>query len=109
VHLGRAPQFVTLAGLLERSETTDEHAVRFHEASNWAAGLLHLKPGHRDTQTSHDRDELYLVLRGEGVLRIGDDQHPVAPGDFWLVPAGTAHHFEHVHPELVVFYMLAGT
>lgn len=105
--LARAPQFFTLAGLLEQSRLAPEHALRFHEGVGWAAGLLHLRPGQHDPQTPHDRDELYLVLRGEGVLRIGEDRHPVAPGDFWLVPAGTEHRFEDYRQELIVFSVLA--
>jgi mannose-6-phosphate isomerase-like protein (cupin superfamily) len=108
MHLARAPQFFTLAGLLEQTRFADQHALRFHEGANWAAGILHLKPGQRDPQTSHDRDELYLVLRGEGVLRIGEDRHPVAPGDFWLVPAGAEHRFEDHRQELVVFSVIVG-
>jgi len=106
VPTGRAPQFFTLAGLLEQARFADQHALRFHEGPGWAAGVLQLKPGQHDPQTEHDRDELYLVLRGEGVLRIGADRHPVAPGDFWLVPAGTEHRFEGYHQEFVVFQVL---
>jgi len=105
--LARAPQFFTLAGLLEQSRLAPEHAGRFHEGAGWTAGLLHLQPGQHDPQTPHDRDELYLVLRGEGVLRIGEDWHPVAPGDFWLVPGGTEHRFEDYRQELIVFSVLA--
>ncbi len=108
MQLERTPQFFTLASLLEQSRLADQHAVRFHEGPNWAAGILHLQPGQRDPQTPHDRDELYLVLRGQGVLRIGQDRHPVAPGDFWLVPAGTEDRFEDYHHEMVVFYVLVG-
>ncbi len=108
MHIARGPQFFTLGRLLEQSRFADQRALRFHEGANWAAGVLHLKPGQRDPETSHDRDELYLVLRGEGVVRIGEDRHPVAPGDFWFIPAGMAHRFEDYHQEFVVFYVLVG-
>jgi mannose-6-phosphate isomerase-like protein (cupin superfamily) len=103
--LARTPQFFTLTSLLEQARFADQHALGFHEGLGWAAGVLHLKPGQHDPQAQHDRDELYLVLRGQGVLRIGDDRHPVAPGDFWLVPAGTRHRFEDYPQEFVVFYV----
>jgi mannose-6-phosphate isomerase-like protein (cupin superfamily) len=106
MELTRVPQFFTLSGLLEQVRLAEAPFVRFHDAGNWVAGVLHLGQGRHDLQTRHERDELYLVLRGEGVLRIGEDRHPVAPGDFWLVPAGIEHRFERVEHELVVFYLL---
>ncbi len=102
----RAAQFFTLASLLEQARLAEGHSVRFHDAPGSAAGILDLRPGQRDSPTTHDRDELYLVLRGAGVLRIGQDRHPVAPGDFWVIPGGTEHRFEDYHAELVVFYVL---
>jgi mannose-6-phosphate isomerase-like protein (cupin superfamily) len=72
-------QFFTLSSLLEQAKASADHALRFHESTHWAAGVIRLTPG----------------------------QHPVAPGDFWLVPAGVEHRFESFHQELVVFYVLA--
>jgi mannose-6-phosphate isomerase-like protein (cupin superfamily) len=106
VHLTRVPQFFTLATLLEQVRTAGQHFLRFHESATWAAGLIDLKGGQHDPQSTHERDELYLVLRGEAALRIGGDRHPVAPGDFWFVPAGVTHRFEEFRAELVVFYVL---
>jgi mannose-6-phosphate isomerase-like protein (cupin superfamily) len=106
MRLARLPQFFTLSGLLEQARLAEEPFVRFHEGSTWTAGVLHLGQGRDDIQSRHDRDELYLILRGEGVLRIGEDRHPVAPGDFWVVPAEIDHRFEHVEHDLVVFYLL---
>jgi mannose-6-phosphate isomerase-like protein (cupin superfamily) len=102
----RVPQFFTLSALLEQARLAERHAVAFHESATWAAGVLHLGQAQHDAQGRHAQDELYLVLRGEGVLRIGDDRHPVAPGDFWFVPAGVEHRFEELQHELVVFYLL---
>jgi mannose-6-phosphate isomerase-like protein (cupin superfamily) len=107
VELTRVPQFFTLSGLLEQARLEEQHSVRFHEGGGWAAGVLYLGQGQHDMQTRHEQAELYLVLRGEGVLRIADERHPVAPGDFWIVPAAIEHRFEEFHHELVVFYLLA--
>ncbi len=39
---------------------------------------------------SHQReDEVFFVISGEGVLRYGDDVHPIGPGDCIACPAGT--------------------
>jgi mannose-6-phosphate isomerase-like protein (cupin superfamily) len=106
VELTHVPQFFTLNGLLEQARSAEGHSVRFHEGMGWSAGVLQLAPGQHHAEASYERDGLYLVLRGEGVLRIAESRHPVAPGDFWLVPGGTAHRFEDFPGELVVFYLL---
>ncbi len=35
-----------------------------------AAGVLVLQPGEEDTQTPHDSDEVYYVVKGDGFLKI---------------------------------------
>ena len=35
-----------------------------------AAGVLVLQPGEKDTQTPHDSDELYYVIRCNGYFKI---------------------------------------
>ena len=41
-----------------------------------------------DTQTPHRRDEVYVVVRGEGWFVNGPDRHRFGPGDLLFVPAG---------------------
>ena len=38
-------------------------------------------------------DETVYVLEGRGVLEIGDDKLPAAPGSFFFIPRGTRHAF----------------
>ena len=40
----------------------------------------------------HANEELFFVLEGAGMLRLGDDQHPVRKGDFICCPAGGPAH-----------------
>lgn len=55
--------------------------------------LLFFAPEERDYQSPHDQDELYIVIKGSGVLSIEDDTFPFEPGDVLFVPAGKAHRF----------------
>jgi mannose-6-phosphate isomerase-like protein (cupin superfamily) len=60
-----------------------------------------------DTQKPHDRDELYVVVRGTAQFVHGSRRTAVTPGDFMFVPAGVVHRFEHFSSDLtlwVVFY-----
>lgn len=65
-------------------------------------------PQDRDYQTPHTRDEVYVVMEGEGCFVNGDDRHPFAPGDVLFVPAGVAHRFEDFGEELTVWVFFYG-
>jgi len=81
------------------------------------------KPDGPDPQTPHDRDELYFIVSGTGILMravesmpIGDDTSlPIlgeervtfTAGDVLFVPSGTEHRFEQTSPDFttwIVFY-----
>lgn len=38
-----------------------------------------------------DMEEVYFVISGEGVMRVGDDEFPIKPGDGLYVPPGEFH------------------
>ena len=60
-----------------------------------------------DAQTPHRRDEVYVVVRGEGWFVNGPDRHRFGPGDLLFVAAGVGHRFEDFTDDLaawVVFY-----
>jgi len=61
-----------------------------------------------DRQQPHTRDEAYVVLRGTGEFVNGDARHPISPGDFLFVPAGTIHRFEHFSDDLAVWVIFYG-
>lgn len=37
-------------------------------------------------------EEAFFVLEGEGVVRLGDDEHPLRAGDYFTFPAGLPAH-----------------
>jgi len=64
-------------------------------------------PRGRDPQEPHDRDEVYVVMRGRGVFVQGESRAPFGPGDLLFVPAGVVHRFEDFGDNLalwVIFY-----
>jgi mannose-6-phosphate isomerase-like protein (cupin superfamily) len=56
-------------------------------------GVAELTPAPPDTFPvhRHAQAETYFVLSGEGVLRIGDEEHALSPGVIAFIPGG-AHH-----------------
>ena len=65
-------------------------------------------PHGTDPQTPHTRDEVYVVVSGNGTFFNGSDRHPFGPGDVLFVPAGVEHRFEDFTDDLVVWVVFYG-
>jgi len=78
--------------------------------SAWSHGTLELKlyaPKGADPQQPHTRDEVYVVVRGQGRFDDGLEVFDFAAGDALFVPAGRAHRFVEFSEDFmtwVVFY-----
>jgi len=102
-----APRPSTIVALADVEPTVQErgpvHSTRRdlgRTAGSRLSGMRHLTvtPGRRSSVRhchSHE-DELFVVLAGDGVLLLGDDEHAVRPGSIVARPPGTGvpHAFE---------------
>jgi mannose-6-phosphate isomerase-like protein (cupin superfamily) len=61
------------------------------------------RPPNPDTQTPHDRDEIYVVVRGSGSFERAGESVPFAPGDLLFVAKGEAHRFADHAPDTAVW------
>jgi len=52
------------------------------------------KPREVDKQQPHDKDEIYMVISGKGILNADNKKTNCGQGDILFVPAGTEHRFE---------------
>ena len=59
-------------------------------------------------QTPHEQDELYVVIRGRGVLVHGDQRHRFDSGDILFVAAGVEHHYEDFSDDLALWRIFYG-
>ncbi len=58
----------------------------------------------------HVNEEMFLVLEGRGVVRIGDQEHPIRKGDVIAAPAGgrdTAHQIVNTSDEELRYLMVS--
>lgn len=62
----------------------------------------------QDTHSTHDRDEVYYVIRGKGNLDIEGAPHALSRGTVVYVKSGTAHYFHKVTEDLVLLVFFAG-
>jgi mannose-6-phosphate isomerase-like protein (cupin superfamily) len=51
------------------------------------------KPDNIDHQSTHDKDEAYIIITGTGKFLNGDAIVEFKPSDFLFVPAGMVHRF----------------
>jgi mannose-6-phosphate isomerase-like protein (cupin superfamily) len=61
-----------------------------------------------DQQQPHARDEVYVVVQGQGFFTNGSNRHPFSAGDILFVPAGVEHRFEEFSDDLAVWVMFYG-
>jgi mannose-6-phosphate isomerase-like protein (cupin superfamily) len=84
-----------------------------HSVTLWQRGTLDvrlaLRPAESPTQlTSHAQDEVYVIIRGQGVLLHDGERDPFEPGDLLFVAAGTEHCFENFSDDLAVWVIFHG-
>jgi mannose-6-phosphate isomerase-like protein (cupin superfamily) len=72
-----------------------------------SAGLYVLQPGEPDRQAPHREDELYYVIGGKAMIRVGKEDQPVGPGSAIFVAAGVEHNFHSITAELRVLVVFA--
>ncbi|MDA7979732.1 MAG: cupin domain-containing protein [Pirellulales bacterium] len=65
-------------------------------------------PRGSDSQQPHTRDELYIVMAGQGTFLNNGTRTPFQPGDALFVPAGVEHSFEDFSDDLVTWVIFWG-
>lgn len=70
--------------------------------------LEYYAPRGRDTQSPHDRDELYVIISGNGWFRNGDARHEFGPHDVLFVPANVEHRFENFSDDFATWVIFWG-
>ena len=65
-------------------------------------------PRRTDKQTSHTRDEVYVVAQGRGVFFDGTARRAISSGDLLFVGAGITHRFEEFSDDFGVWVMFYG-
>jgi mannose-6-phosphate isomerase-like protein (cupin superfamily) len=85
------------------------HGERFASVLSHGSLLVEIyAPRGRDIQNPHTRDELYIVMRGNGTFNQGGRRSRFQPGDVLFVPAGVEHRFETFTDDLAVWVVFYG-
>ena len=80
----------------------------FINRNTLAAGVLRLEPGEEDTQSTHENDEIYYIIRGDGFLNIAGKDYPISKAKAYFVGKNVEHKFHGNKNELIVLYFFGG-
>ena len=99
----------SLPDLLERH--AGEPWIEFFRVPALSLGIYTLEVGANDEQQPHHEDEIYVVLEGRGVLRVGATDVPAEPGGVLFVAGEAEHRFHSITERLrlLVFFAPAET
>ncbi len=76
-----------------------------HESPGVEVGVYVLVAPEPDRQQPHEWDEIYVVLQGNGVLTVEDEEIPLAEGGAVFVRAGAEHRFSaYEHLSVLVLF-----
>ena len=72
--------------------------------------VLRLAAGAEDTQSTHDEDEVYVVLKGRAELVVDGEEMALCEGSIVYVPADVPHEFVRIEEDLslLVFFGSGG-
>jgi mannose-6-phosphate isomerase-like protein (cupin superfamily) len=81
--------------------------LEFLRVPAMSAGLYRLPVGALDRQQPHHDDEVYYILKGRGMIEVGDESQPIEPGIMVHVPAYAPHRFYAISEDLTVLALFA--
>lgn len=70
------------------------HPERDPVACRYSLALARLEPGRKSLPHSLEQTEVYCIVRGEGVMHVGDETARVGAGDTVYIPAGATQWLE---------------
>ncbi|MBJ18894.1 MAG: cupin domain-containing protein [bacterium] len=96
--------------MVERAENQAAPYFEFLRVPQLSCGIYTLSAGAADTQSAHDEDEVYFVLRGRAKMEFDGDKKELGPGSILYVPADTDHAFVEIEEDLslLVFFGSGG-
>jgi len=89
-----------LARLVEKCKARGTPYLEFLRVPQLSCGIYALATGAKDTQSTHDEDEVYIVLKGRAQLVVNGEETPLTEGSIVYVPADVPHEFIKIEEDL---------
>lgn len=96
-----------LADLIKQRQESQNLYLEFLRAPSLSVGLYELPAGGVDPQQPHTEDEVYYVVKGQGMIRVGEEDRAVSGGSTVFVVAGVEHRFHSITEALTILVFFA--
>ena len=80
--------------LLQKDDVQGDHL-----AITW----VEVEPGGQQTPHQHDSEQAYIIIQGEGWMRVGDEEENVHRGDMVYIPTGVLHGIKNVSQDKLIY------
>lgn len=100
-----------LTEIVQRQAESRRIYYEFLNEGTLSMGRYLLPAGGKDLQQPHNEDEVYYVLSGKALIRVGEEDRPVQAGSIIFVAAHIPHYFHSIAQDLdiMVFFAPAET
>ncbi len=103
--------YIPLKNALSMIKVDEATGIGIADIMRTERGSIHLaliKVGKKLRAHYHkERDEIYIILRGKGKLRLGEEFIEVTSGDIITIPKETVHGIEAIGDEDLVFIFVS--
>lgn len=96
-----------LKRIIEAHREAGESWAEVLRVPSLSMGIYVLGAGAVDPQEPHTEDEVYYIVEGRGMLRVGPEDHAFRPGNLLFVPARAEHRFHDLQEQLVALVFFA--
>lgn len=79
------------------------HPARDGASPGLSLAQAEVAPGRATRAHCLDRLEIYYILSGQGLMRVGDESAAVGPGQAVYIPAGERQFIENIGPAPLIF------
>lgn len=99
-----------LPRLIDKCKARGTPYLEFLRVPQLSCGIYALAAGAKDTQSTHDEDEVYVVLKGRADLVVDGEETALMEGSIVYVPADIKHEFINIEEDLslLVFFGSGG-
>lgn len=96
-----------ISQLIEQQAQSGKLYLEFLRYPSMSLGLYALPAGGVDPQQPHSEDEIYYVVSGSGMIRVGDEDRAVQAGSVVFVEAGVEHRFHSIGDDMKILVFFA--
>ena len=86
----------------ELAELTEQRKV-----PDLSVGLYELPAGSADPQSPHTEDEVYYVVKGQAMIKVGDQDRALQAGSVVYVAKNVEHRFHSIQQDLSILVFFA--